>query len=249
MKTPRKQLGGNKAEHLGAINFAFPAAPTATVTTAISTVLATAGENDLGVAVQLADVVSSTVLDPGLVVSGAGSKNLCHVWTNGTGLKLKDAFDNEVYGRLTDAAGVRTLSLYSYISGVETAFTPAAPVNIDFFFPYRIPWALFPTDVALGRPASTVQDDPSATITRQENVRERLLIVAPNTIPNLTETPDVVSNVFLIINKQTYDTFGGVGVAAFSVAGNVVTWNPTNTEAGFNLNPGDWVIADYTYEI
>ncbi len=240
MLVPEKQLDQIRAAFIGALNFSFPAAATATtVTSAVTTALATAADDGGAVPLQ----VSANRTQEGMVV--ANPKNKVEVVDTTTKLHLKDGSDNEVYGRITEASGVYTLSLYTLVAGVETAFTAPA-TSIDFAFPYRFTADHYPTDAGILFPVSMVENDPSQSVSQQNLKTERITVTAPNTLASLTETPDVPANVVLFVNGLAIDTFGG-GAAAFSVSGLTLTWSTTN--AGFALATTDVVLARYTYTI
>lgn len=236
---PEKQLDIIRASWIGAVNYSYPAAATSIVTAAITTALATAADDGGAVPLQ----VSANRTQEGVVV--ANPKNRVEIVDTATKLHLKDGSDNEVYGRITEAAGVYTLSLYTLVAGVETAHTPAATA-IDFAFPYRFTADHYPTDAGIMFPVSLVENDPSQSTSSQSVYTERLTVTAPNTVSDLTETPDVVANIILYVNGVAVDTFGG-GSAAFSVAGSTITWSAVN--AGYGLATTDVVLAQYTYTI
>lgn len=244
MGPKRKQLDGNLSARYGVLGYTFPASPTAAnVTTVINSTLSTAGELD-GAAVALNLVPSSGVDVAGVVVTAP--KNYVQVRNNTTKGPLDDGAGNEVYGRVTEASSVYTLSLYTLIAGVETAYAPVSPTAIDFFFPYRIPFNRLPTDILIESNAQFVKDDPSQSFSSQVTVTENLTIAVTNTVPNLTFTPDDPTNVQLIVNKIVEDSFGG-GAASFSISGVIITWSAAN--AGYPLVPGDRVRARYTTTI
>lgn len=247
MRTPRKQQSGNIAHWVNIQNFTLTSGTSVVITPALATALNTAGENEFGAVAPVPDVISASKIASGIIASGVS--NTCQLFDATTKQKLKDASNNEVYGRITDAAGVRTVSYYSLVAGVETAYTLPADTAADVLVPYRFPWNLFPTDTFLTIGGTYINDDPTATFTRQQQTTERLTIATANTIPALTLLPDVTTNVELIINGVSYFSFGGAGVAAFDVVGQNITWNPTNTESGFNVQPSDFVVAKYTYQI
>lgn len=81
-----------------------------------------------------------------------------------------DAFGNQVFGRLTELAGVWTLSYYSNIAGVETAFAFPAASPVRWYYqqlyspvvdaPVYSELAIVPSD-------NTVVDVPDATATQR----------------------------------------------------------------------------------
>jgi len=236
---PEKQLDIIRASWIGALNFSFPNASSSIVTGAITTALSTAADDGGAVPLQ----VSANRTQEGVVV--ANPKNRVEVVVNATQLHIDDGSGNEVYGRITEAAGVYTLSLYSLVAGVETPFVAPATA-IDFAFPYRFTADHYPTDAGIMFPVSMVENDPSQAFSSQALYTERLTVTAPNTVTDLTETPDVVANIILFVNGIAVDSLGG-GSAAFTVAGSTITWSAVN--AGYALATTDVVLAQYTYTI
>lgn len=236
---PEKQLDVIRASWVGALNFSYPNAATSVVTAAVTTALSTAADDGGAVPVQ----VSANRTQEGVVV--ANPKNRVELVDATTKLHLKDGSDNEAYGRITEAAGVYTLSLYTLVAGVETAFTPPA-TSIDFAFPYRFTADHYPTDAGIMFPVSMVENDPSQSVSQQNQKTERLTVTAPNTLANLTELPDDTDNIVLFVNGVVVDRFGG-GSAAFTIAVQTITWSAAN--AGYALATTDIVTAQYTYTI
>lgn len=76
-------------------------------------------------------IPSTSTAVKGVVVNAPYNVNVIK-YANGD--RVEDAFGNEVYGRLTESSGTWTLSFYSLISGVETAFSFSTSSNISFWF-------------------------------------------------------------------------------------------------------------------
>ena len=207
------------------------------VSTVISTALSTAGKGGVGVPVQV------SANDDGVGIITAASTNLVQIQRTGSGLKITDAGNNEVYGRLTEAGGVYTLRYFTLADGTETPFNFAASTPIDFDFSYRFDFARLPGDFAIAIPTRVISNDPRGAAAGSQTYSELLTVTALNTLSALTRTPNVAANLFLIINTAIYSTFGGA-TAAFSVAGKTITWSAAN--ARFNLETTDRVIATYT---
>ena len=153
--------------------FTSSAATSDIVTAAITAVLTTAAKDGSSVPLQVASgdaegVVTSVIIE----VYDATSKDKI----------LADADGNEVYGKITEAAGVYTLSYY-YLSdlGVETAYTMAGQA-IDFGIQYRFSMGDLPYDFAL---SNSVSQD--ATGGGSSNILvETLAVTALNTVANAT---------------------------------------------------------------
>ena len=232
-----KQVTGVFGARLGSLNYNYPAAATSDITTTLTTLLSTAGRGGVPVPVQ----VSTGDNTVGVITTAPLNKIL--IRDNATQKPLADALGNEVYGRITEAAGVYSLALFVEIAGTETAYTPASPVAIDFYPHYRFEIEDLPANFAIATPVS-VTDDPSEVTTKQENFTELLTVTALNTVSNLTNTPDDLANLTLFVNGQAVDSLGGTN---FTVAGLVITLIPAGI--GYDIAPGDRVVASYTYEI
>jgi len=205
------------------------------LTTAIGTALSTAGEGGVSVPVQPlggANTIGviTTVVNNRTEIYGGASK-----------LKLTDASGNEVFGRITEAGGVYTLTYFSLIAGVETAHSmPAAAIDIEFS--YRFDFARFPADAAIAVSARNISNDPAGAVGGGTPRGERLTVTGLNTVSNLGFTPLNTANLRLFVNGQQFDTFGGAA-AAFSLSGLSITWSAAN--AGFPLEVADRVTARY----
>lgn len=170
----------------------------------------------------------------GVVVAPFGG-NRVEVWDNATKEKLKDANNNEVYGRLTEAAGVYTLSFFTLVTGVETAYTFGANTNIDYEFVYQYDFANLPADVIVRFPQVAINNDPERGGIQ---VQEQLTVTATNTISNLTFTPKNVNQVLFFVNRTIVTTLDGI-----TVAGQSVTVTPVTL--GYSIETTDTVIAWY----
>jgi hypothetical protein len=231
-----KQLNPGQAFLSGAIRVAgFSGSGATTVcTTALTTALSTAGRGSVAVPVQVStneDVI-------GVIASGAD--NRVEVWDGTTKEKLKDGDSNEVFARLTEASGTYTLTYYSLVAGVETAYLLPA-TTIDFEFGYRFDAARTPTDIAIGVGMRNVSQDPSGR--GGTLFTERLAVTGTNTLSALSKTPNVPANVSLIVENERYSPLGG-GAAFFAVSGKTLTWSPSN--AKFSIDTTDIVDVAYT---
>jgi hypothetical protein len=203
-------------------------------TTAISTACATAGDN--GVAVPFVQYVSQAS-GPGVLtdstrlqIFGANSKAI-----------LQDANGNEIYGKLTYATNVFTLSFYSTNAGSESAYSFSAGTSISFSFIYVYSFQYFPsnalTNVGVVNLDTTTQQVPIT-------IRELITVASTNTITQqLSYTP--LYGVDFIVNSVDYPTVSSAPL--FSVSGRAITVNPTNVSSSFALNTTDEVIARYEH--
>lgn len=230
MAVQAKQISKIITGHIKVSGFNTTAANSDVITTALSTALATAGAGGVSVPLQASSG------DSGIGVVTLGSSNRVEI-NDGS---LDDGNGNEVYGRLTESGGVYTLSYYSLIANVETAYTFGSAETIDFEFSYRFDFERLPPDFAVVT-AYKVLSGGGGGSGGHSVTTELVTVTATNTLADLAKTPDVTANVFLVINGLAYSTLGN---ADFSLAGKAITWNQAN--AGFPITTTDKVIAQYT---
>ena len=212
---------------------AFPAASSFNVTTLLTTAASTAAQGGIPVPVQAGSAITE-----GFVVSG---NNLVDVTTTASGAKLADSSGNEIYGRLTNVGAVYTLSLFSDIAGVQTAFTLLTATNLDVMVPYIFTFEHLPFDAFIGRTMNFVSNDPASQAGRTK--RELLTVTSLNTLSALTTAYLGTGTLVLVVNGVLVDNLDSP--VALTATGTAVTWNATN--AGYNLNTTDNVIAFYAY--
>ena len=161
--------------------------------------------------------------------------NRVDIWDSATKEKIITN-SSEVYGRLTEAAGVYTLTYYYNLAGVETAYTFGVATNIDFIYTYQYSFATLPSEFAIVLPESYVAQD----IKNANGVFtvEVLPVTALNTITNLSFTPFNVNQVLLYVNghqlKPTVD---------YTVLGVAITLVPATL--GYDVDTTDSVQAVY----
>jgi hypothetical protein len=203
------------------------------VTADLTALLATAGSGWVAVPLQVGTPATQ------IWVRADAAHNKVELFFNATGKKVNDGFGNEVYGRITEALWVYTLTFYSMISGVETSYDfGIVPVTIDSEFEYLFDFYRLPE--SLHYTVRRTYDDlgaGSGTL-----VTENLPITALNTITSLAYLPDSNANVLLFINGKEEDTLWGT--PSFSVAGSAITWSSAN--AGYDLETTDKATARYT---
>ena len=199
------------------------------VTTQITGALTSAGDGGVSVPLQVA--TSTTI---GVAIS---TTTILQILSNTTKIVWVDGTGNEVYGKLSQSSGVYTLSFYSLIAGVETAYSFSTPSSIDFEFIYKFDFYRLPSSFSLSR---NVYDDPlSVSGSSVKLYSEVLTVTALNTVSNLTRTPSSASTVHLFVNNAVYSAI----VSDFTVSGTTITWSVAN--GGFNLETTDFVIAHY----
>jgi hypothetical protein len=205
----------------------------ADISAAIATALSTAGDGGTAVLVQPLGGSNKT----GIIVTTP--HNRCEVADNTTGEKFASE-TGEVYGRLTVAGAVYTLSFYTLDEGVETAHSFAAATAIKIEFNYRFHVAKLPADALIATRSRNIADDPAVSGDGQKYT-EPLTVTALNAVADLTKTPTDADDVTLTVNDLVYKPVGTS--PAFSIAGKDITWIPAN--AGFDLETDDEVFADY----
>lgn len=224
--------------YVGSSGLVIAAPVTSTVVTAgIGASLSTAGNGGVAVPVQVSGSTGAAAglepFTPGVVTAGT---NRVIISNNTTGSAIDDGSGNEVYGRITEVGGVYTLSYYSLVVGTETAFSMPAQ-TIDYLFPYRFTFTLYPSDAAIRVQDTIVGEDPFSTGGRK--VIQQLTVSALNTLTALALTPIVGT---VIINAGGQDQFGIAG-GGFTLVGTAITWVPAT--AGYDLNIGDYVVASF----
>lgn len=206
---------------------AFPALGTkAVITTALNAAMTALG---------LPNAVSLNTVSEGFVV---GSLNRVEVMAS-TGEFFFDPGNNRVYGRLVQNGTDMEVEFYSFDGTAESAYDfGAAPVNLDMLLPYRFEYFReYLVDAALRRAKFQVGD--KTVTTGSKTTSEILTIVTQNTLPALTTTPEPGS-VELVFGDIVTKT---ERAADFTVAGQTITVVPGTL--GFNVDPGDKVLARY----
>jgi len=178
-------------------------------------------------------VGSSTAL--GFITTGANNKALVLNSTNKSA--IEDGAGNEVYARLTEAAGVYTLSYYSLVAGIETAYSLPA-TTIDFYVNYSYSFDKLPVDSLVRINTVVVGEDPSNTSGRAIR-NEKVNVTSLNTLANLAFLP-IANSVALYVNGKAESEGASEG---FTRVGKVLTWSATNGK--YNLETTDTVIAHY----
>jgi hypothetical protein len=206
----------------------------ANISAAIGTALSTAGDGGTSVPTQALGGSNKV----GVIV--ATPHNRCEIADNTTGEKFASETDAEVYGRLTAAGAVYTLSFYTSEAGVETAYNFAAATTIKIEFNYRFHVAKLPADALIATRSRNIADDPAVTGDGQK-FTEALTVTALNVLSDLAKTPTDPDDVTLTVEDLTYKSVGTA--PAFSIVGKAITWNPVN--AGFDLETDDETFADY----
>ena len=165
--------------------------------------------------------------------------NRVEIYDSTTKEKIDDGAGNEVYGRMTGGVGAWTLSYYSLVAGVETAYTEDAS-DIDFDFGIRFMFKDLPTN-AIRAVKQKVNDDISSSNGYMH--AEDVTIAVQNTVPDVTFQPASTATFRLVVNGKVEDTLWSSASVTASAANKTVAWSAAN--AGYNLDTTDEVTAIY----
>lgn len=189
---------------------------------------------DITTAVGTLPLQIASATQMGIVLTPYGD-NKIEVWNNTTKDKIADNNGNEVYGRLTEAGGVYTLSFFSLVVGVETAYTFDVDTDIDYLFSYQYDFRNLPFDaITKGKLFSSGNDPEKGGIP----VLEQLTITGTNTIANLSFIPRNVNQVLFFLNRTVLTPLDGI-----TVAGQVVTVDTAITI--YDIETTDTIYASY----
>lgn len=225
------QIQGRLGCQLKISNFASGTGTSVVVTTPITTLLATAGQGGVSVPLQVAGASPGQ----GVITSASLNRSSINLSTSGD---LIENTNNLVYGRITEAAGVYTLSyFYRDSAGVETAHTMGTSVNIDFTFNYYFSLGTLPDDALLRSSSLVFSDDPTNAGSRR--VVEKPNVTALNTIADLTFTPISQANIELFVNGICQSSLN----TDFTCPSKTITWSTAS--AGFAIPTTYAVIAAY----
>lgn len=166
-----------------------------------------------------------------------GSNNKVYIVDSTSQEAFDDGDGNEVYGRLTEAAGVYTLTYYAIVSGTETNVDIGSR-TIDFFVNYNFSFDNIPNDVLVRVKATIVGEDPRTQSGRPIR-NEKVTVTATNTLSDLAYTP-IDNTVALYVNGKA-EAEGAS--EAFTRVGKALTWDATDAE--YPLETSDDVVAHY----
>lgn len=227
-----KQINKPMISMVGLGTFTTSATSSDAVTTALTTALNTAsssgGSVPLAVGSNTAEGVSTTT---GL--------NLVQLFVAGsTKQRLVDSNGNDVYGKITQATGIYTVSYFTSPSGVEGVYAFSSPTIVDMEIPYWFSFADLPSNAFIAVTERHVSPDLAGTTRVQSDT---LTPTGVNVLPSLSRTATGV--LFdLNINGVIIPAGASTGV---SVSGTTVTINATNL--GYNVTTTDVVAAFYSY--
>jgi hypothetical protein len=204
------------------------------ITAAVTTALTTAGAGGTSLPLQ---VEGTAPTGQGLAVTAPSHR--AEIKNSDNGDDILGPSNNTVYGKVTHAAGVYTLSyFYRDNAGAEQAYSFASATNIAFTFNYLTNFGNIPNDVLIRQITQVMGGDPTAGATARPVV-ELLTPTATNTLPNLAFTPINNNNPILFVNSTIQTSQAG----DFAVAAKAITWNQAT--AKFDLLTTDKVVAYY----
>ena len=168
-------------------------------------------------------------------------QNVVYMYNADTGKSFQDSSGRQIFARLTEAAGVWTLSYFVLIAGVETAhdFTGSGDVGEPYNYRYCETVQvkdLSPTSVVNNGDNidEIVASDPNS----HQHEREQFVATAGQTVFNVANTIKFPDAAILSIYGISYR----IGTD-FTVSGTTVTW----TDTLFVIDAGDCVYIDYEY--
>ena len=205
--------------------FASTAATSAIFTTALTTAVAGAGKGGIAVPLQVATASTQGVVTNIVVeIFDATSKDKI----------IADYEGNEVYGKITEAAGVYTLN-YHYLNnaGAEQNYTFAA-TNIDIAVLYRYDLDTLPQDFAVKANTFVSQDGNAGNNTT--SLIQQLTVTGINTVTTATiPASKEIKFVHSITINGVDEALHGMAVAANGVV------TVTAGTLGYNVETTDFV--------
>lgn len=210
----------------GGVNFT-------TVTTAITSVLATAGNGGVTVPVQ----TSGDEYSVGIVTTVPNNKS--EIFDSTLKTPVVDLNGNEIYGRIVYSGSDYNLNYYSLISGVETPYVTQSFFTFDFDFIYRFDFNTLPADYAVSSITRNVNLDPKGQ--NSIPIVETVTVLGTNSMSPLLNIPVSPTKTILVINGHEEYFLGGS--PSFSLTGATITWHATN--AGYSIETTDSVTAKY----
>jgi hypothetical protein len=218
--------------------------------------------NTTGIAIPSAASVTVTTAFAGKVSGGSNSvvgvfttnpNNKIFLRESATGKALASgigATAKSVFGRLTESAGTWTLSFFTLVAGVETAYDfaagydsgahPLAGDNFDFRWCESVQIADSAPTAIVYAGEGIDEFDPSSP-TNHNHIQETVAVTSNGqTGFALSQTPKDVADVIMTVNGVRYEYGSGKD---YTIAGSTVTW----LDVDFTLQTTDEVIFSYEY--
>jgi hypothetical protein len=223
-----KQIDGHFDGLFVISGLASGAASSTVITTQLTAAVSTAGKGGVSVPLQVGGTGTEGVITNTIVeVFNSTSKDKI----------IADGEGNEVYGKISEAGGVYTLS-YFYLTnaGTETAYTFASTQNVDFTVRYRYSLKNLPEDFATR--ASTFISQDAGSVGAITSIIQQLTVTGTNTITALTLPSGYeVKHVFNININGIDEALNGMAIAANG------TVTVTAATLGYDVETTDFVKA------
>jgi hypothetical protein len=225
--------------HYVPMNVASVTGSSVAVTTALTTAANTAGKGNSAVPFQQA---SATQM--GFATTGS---NIVMVFDATTKERIKDANNNRVYGKLTWASSVYTVSFFVFVGGAETTYTFGTATGLDLLCPYQFEWGNIREDFSIrlatlfpgGDDLGAIAGGGAAPVF----VDETIAVTGTNTFATLSVAPNPVTCVSLQVNGVNEDCLSGGAFTLGGTGNRNITWNAAN--AGYSVPTTYRVVARY----
>lgn len=225
-----KQIKKFISAFLGLSAVAVSSANNVNITTAITTLLTTAGDG--GGSVPLQQGSSSQM---GLITS---SNNVVKVWDNTTHLPISVG-GNEVYGRLSFSTPNYLVSFFTDVAGTETAAT--LNQSVELAIPYKFDFANLPQDSLILYQDLAPGDGGTGIGGIAAN--ETLTVTGNNTFSNLSQVPVNALTAKMTVNGQTL--YAGLH---FTITGQAISISGGQATAiGYTIATTDSCVMEYRY--
>jgi len=230
MQVQAKQISKVLAGWVALTNQTVSNANSLAITSALTTALATAGNNSTSVPLN----ANGSYNTEGVIV---GSSAIVPIYSYPAGQAIEQG-GFEIYGVLTYSSSVYTVSFYyNNATGTQTAATLNQAINL--LVPYAYTFNDFPFSAILA--ATNADPGGMGGAGTALYVDTGISVTGTNTISNLTKLPANGSNVILFVNGQALAS--GVG---FTVSGQAVTLSSTNiSNNGYSITTTDNIFAVY----
>lgn len=218
--------------------------------------------NTTGIAIPSAASVTVTTAFAGKVSGGSNAavgvfttnpNNKIFLRESATGKAIASGTgetSSSVFGRLTESTGTWTLSFYTLVGGIETAYDfstdynagahPLAGDNFDFRWCESVQIKDSAPSAVVYAGEGIDEFDPSSP-TNHQHVAETIAVTSNGqTGFALSQTPKDVADVVMTVNGVRYEYGGGKD---YTISGSTVTWLDTD----FTLATTDEVIFTYEY--
>lgn len=202
------------------------------ITPQLTTALKTAARNGQEVPLQK----SANEEGRGVAVGG----EIISIYSSTTQRKL-DVGGIEVYGLLSEAAGVYTVT-FKQVGTTGAIADVSVPIqNIDLEIPYRFDLHELPSNAITGLNTRNVFEE---ILSLFGIAQEELTTTAKNTIPALSQTPATNGAIWVEYRGFMFSNGAGAAVLSVNTATRTLTFDPA--KAGFDIPDGELLTVYYT---